>query len=274
MTDALGPAVLEARTGLRRGLSIETLANQIQEEVDPSWRVLFMQEDGLVVADSQDEFIGRTLPRVVALQNIGQFRFAMGRQLVEGREVAFAAAPVGRPADERMYLMLATIVRPVVGGLEDLARPFLIAGALALTTAILLAALLARSIAHPLDQLTRATEAISHGNFDEKIPVGGDDEIGRLGESFASMAAAVKRSQQGQKDFVANVSHELKTPLTSIQGFSQAIMEGATRDLDGAKHAAKLIHEEARRMARLVADLLILARLMRATSRSIWKLSS
>ena len=75
------------------------------------------------------------------------------------------------------------------------------------------------------------------------------------------MTRALKQSQQVQKDFVANVSHELKTPLTSIQGFSQAIMEGATRDLDSAKYAAKLIYEESQRMARLVADLLTLARL-------------
>jgi two-component system OmpR family sensor kinase len=261
LTDALGPATLQARDSLRRGTTPETIAAQIQAQVDPSWRVLFMNENGIIVADSQNELVEQQFPRIAAVQNIGRFRFATGRQVVKGREVVFVAAPVAQRTDPKLFLMLATIVRPVIGGLEDLARPLLIAGAIALTAAIVLALLLARSIAQPLGQLTRATEAIARGKFDETIPVQGDDEVGRLAASFNTMAQAVNRSQQAQKDFVANVSHELKTPLTSIQGFSQAIVEGATRDLDSAKYAAKLVFEESQRMARLVADLLTLARL-------------
>ncbi len=261
LADALGPAAQQARDSLKRGLGVEQVAKDLQEQVEPSWRVLFMDDTGLIVADSQNEFVRRRLQRIAAVQNVGQFRFATGRQVIEGREMIFAAAPLGRAADSKMFVMLATIVRPVIGGLEDLARPLLIAGAIALSVAVVFAFLMARSIAQPLGRLTRASEAIARGNYDEQIPAQGDDEVGRLAASFNAMTRAVKRSQQVQKDFVANVSHELKTPLTSIQGFSQAIVEGATRDLESAKYAAKLIHEESQRMARLVADLLTLARL-------------
>ncbi len=261
LTDALGPAAIQARSALRQGASVEQVAQELQAELDPSWRVMLLDETGLIVADSQSEFAQRRLPRITLLQKVGKFRFATGRQLIEGRELAYAAAPVGRPVDNKMYLMVATIIRPVIGGLEDLARPLLIAGATAFGAAIVLAVLMARSIAQPLGRLTEATEAIARGNYDQQIDVQGQDEVGRLAASFNAMARAVKRSQQVQKDCVANVSHELKTPLTSIQGFSQAIVEGATRDMESAKHAAKLIHEEAQRMARLVADLLTLARL-------------
>lgn len=261
LVDALGPASTQARDQLRRGLSAQTVANQIQEQVDPSWRVLLVDDAGLIVADSQQEFLNRRLPPILAVQNVGRFRFATGRQLVEGRELIFAASPVGRPTDTRAFLMLATLVRPIIGGLEDLARPLAMAGAIALVVAVVLAILMARSIAEPLGQLSRATEAIARGKYDEPLPVDRDDEVGRLAASFNTMAQAVKRSQLAQKEFVANVSHELKTPLTSIQGFSQAIVEGATRDVESARYAAKLIFEESQRMARLVADLLTLARL-------------
>lgn len=261
LTDALGPAAVQARDNMRRGLALPTIANQIQEQVDPDWRVMFMDEQGTIVADSQDEFLSRRFPRVAAFQNIGPLRFATGRQFIEGRELVFAAAPVGQRNNARIFLLLATIVRPIMGSLEDLTRPLLIAGLTALVVAIVLAIVLARSIAQPLGQLTRATEAIARGKFDQQIPVHGDDEVGRLAASFNAMTRAVNRSQQIQKDFVANVSHELKTPLTSIQGFSQAIVDGATRDLDSAKYAARLIYEESLRMGRLVADLLTLARL-------------
>ena len=98
---------------------------------------------------------------VVAVQKIGQFRFATGRQMVEGRELIFAASPVGRRVDTRTFLLLATVVRPIIGGLEDLARPLLIAGAAALAMGILFALLMARSIVQPLGELTRASEALA-----------------------------------------------------------------------------------------------------------------
>lgn len=261
LSDALGPAATLAREQLRRGTSMEQAADEIQQELDPSWRVLFVDDTGLILADSQSEFAQRRLSRLFAVQTAKQLRYATGRQTVDGRELVFAAAPVGRPVDSKMFVVLATVVRPIIGGLEDLARPLLIAGAIALAAAIVLAVVMARSISQPLGRLTRATEQVARGNYDAQIPEHGDDEVGRLAASFTAMTRAVKRSQQVQKDFVANVSHELKTPLTSIQGFSQAIMEGATRDLENAKYAARLIHEESQRMARLVADLLTLARL-------------
>src|SRR6185503_14047030 len=79
--------------------------------------------------------------------------------------------------------------------------------------------------------------------------------------TFNEMTARVQAGQQSQRDFVANVSHELKTPLTSIQGFSQAILDGAASDPESVRHAAGVIHAEAERMGRLAADLLELARL-------------
>jgi signal transduction histidine kinase len=88
----------------------------------------------------------------------------------------------------------------------------------------------------------------------------GHDEIGRLAQSFNTMAAQVQSARQMEKDFVANVSHELKTPLTSIQGFAQAILDGTAQDGESARRAAHTIFDEAARMARLVGDLLTLAR--------------
>jgi two-component system sensor histidine kinase ResE len=75
------------------------------------------------------------------------------------------------------------------------------------------------------------------------------------------MAAQVKATQQAQRDFVANVSHDLKTPLTAITGWSQALLDGAADTPDEQQRAAQTIHDEAERMARLVNELLDLARL-------------
>src|SRR5690606_40939736 len=75
---------------------------------------------------------------------------------------------------------------------------------------------------------------------------------------FNYMTSQVQRTQQAQQDFLANVSHDLKTPLTSIQGYAQAIVDGAAAD---PVQAASIIYEEASRLNRMVAELTDLARL-------------
>lgn len=86
-------------------------------------------------------------------------------------------------------------------------------------------------------------------------------EVQELAIAFNEMVTQVQTSQQIQKEFLANVSHELKTPLTSIQGFAQAMLDGTVEDSESRDHAAKVIYEETDRLGRLVEDLLDLARL-------------
>ena len=103
-----------------------------------------------------------------------------------------------------MFIVLATIIRPVIGGLEDLVRPLFIAGAIALVAAIILAVAMARSIADPLGRLTRATEAVARGNYDAPIPEHGDDEVGRLAASFTAMTPVSN---------VPNKSKKISSPM-------------------------------------------------------------
>ncbi len=139
------------------------------------------------------------------------------------------------------------------------------AGLAAFVFAILLAAWMSHWIASPLREISRAAESVSQGNY-QQIPPQGPDEVKALAESFNEMVARVQATQQSQRDFVANVSHELKTPLTSIQGFAQAIEDGTVRDQPGIQKAAGIILTEADRMYRLVVDLLDLARLDAGTA--------
>jgi two-component system OmpR family sensor kinase len=124
----------------------------------------------------------------------------------------------------------------------------------------LVALAMARLILRPIRSLTEASEAIARGNYVQRIDHTGPDEIGRLAEAFNRMAQEVARSQQMLRDFLANVSHELKTPLTSIQGFSQAMLDGALQTRDEFASAAQIINGEAARMRRLVDDLLFLSK--------------
>jgi len=102
---------------------------------------------------------------------------------------------------------------------------------------------------------------LADGDTSQRAPVSGPPEVRAMAESFNDMAAKVAATQQAQRDFLANVSHDLRTPLTSIQGFSQAIVDGVASDPESARRAAQIIHDETGRLHRMVESLLDLARL-------------
>src|SRR6185436_7076299 len=99
------------------------------------------------------------------------------------------------------------------------------------------------------------------GNLDQTAPVHGPQEVKTVAIAFNQMAAQVNSTREAQRDFLANVTHDLKTPLTSIQGFSQAIMDGVASNPAAAQRAAQIIHDEAGRLTRMVHELLDLAKI-------------
>jgi signal transduction histidine kinase len=174
----------------------------------------------------------------------------------------YAAAPVG-PANQRAgyVAVVAPQSFPLFELITELGWGFLAAGIVALLVSLLLGIFIARSIALPLQRIAMAAGAVAAGDYEHRLQEKGPPEVKRVAASFNVMTGRVESSQRAMRDFVSNVSHELKTPLTSIQGFSQAIMEGATQDEAAQRRAAGIIHQEASRMARMVEDLLDLARI-------------
>jgi two-component system sensor histidine kinase BaeS len=142
---------------------------------------------------------------------------------------------------------------------KDLLPRLFLAGGVSFLASVIVASLLARSISKPLRQITAASEEMSHGRYDQQIPSYGGEEVGRLATAFNDMARQVSRSHRTLRDFIANASHELKTPLTSIQGFSQAMVDGALTTREDFSEAGRIINEEAVRMRGLVDDLLYLS---------------
>jgi signal transduction histidine kinase len=160
------------------------------------------------------------------------------------------------------YIVVIAQHQPQLGELfNEVGRYFLPAVLVALAVSFLAAYLLGRSVARPVQRLAAATEAMATGDYKQRVPVDGEDELAALSSGFNRMAEEVDRAHRMQRDFVANVSHELKTPLTSIQGFSQAMLDGAVKTQSDYRQAALIINQEAQRMNRLVGEILGLAKL-------------
>ncbi len=120
---------------------------------------------------------------------------------------------------------------------------------------------LSRRLARPLRAATAATTRIAGGDLAARVPEvpdQGGDELGELSRSINAMAGALERSRVLEQQFLLSVSHDLRTPLTSIRGYAEAVADGTAGD---GRAAAEIILAEARRLDRLVRDLLDLARL-------------
>ncbi len=179
--------------------------------------------------------------------------------------LVYAIAPIPRPAAPEppgapAYVGVVQFV-PEAQPLPTLTRLMLTVGLIVFALATALGYWLARSITKPVARLTKATEAMAHGDYGQTIPVTGDDEIARLGRAFNSMSQEVDKAHRMQRDFLVNVSHDLKTPLTSIEGFAQAMVDGTLHSMDEYQSAANIIYAESERMRRLIGQLLDLARL-------------
>lgn len=139
----------------------------------------------------------------------------------------------------------------------------------ALLASVLIAFVLSRSLTSRLRTLTHGAHAMAKGDYDRAMRLASvratNDEIGELANAFQTMATNVARADRAQRDLVANVSHELKTPLTSIQGFSQAMIDGTVTDEGEYQELAQIIEQESQRMRRLVEQMLELSRLESGT---------
>lgn len=144
---------------------------------------------------------------------------------------------------------------------ETFSRPIFLGGLLALIVSVVLAFAIAGWVARPLQRAASAAKAITRGDYEQRVPVTGPDEVQTVARSFNSMATQVKSSNQIQRDFVSNVSHDLKTPLTSIRGWSQSLLDGTAVTEEEQQRAAGIIYNEAERMQRMVNQLLDLARI-------------
>jgi signal transduction histidine kinase len=116
----------------------------------------------------------------------------------------------------------------------------------------------------PLREIEHATRAIASGEFDRRLNITSDDEIGRLATSVNQMAIDLARLEAARREFIAKISHDLRTPLTAIKGLATNLQDTAP---DGMQASLATIDEQTDRMIRLVNDLLTLSRLQRGELR-------
>ncbi|MCS7039817.1 MAG: HAMP domain-containing histidine kinase, partial [Caldilineales bacterium] len=140
--------------------------------------------------------------------------------------------------------------------LQRFRQAIVLGAAGAILAALVLGAVLARGIVRPIRQLTAATAAVAQGQLGHQVDVQADDEIGELAAAFNRMSADLARASHLRRQMTADIAHDLRTPLTVLLGYTEALAEGK---LKGNPQIFAVMHSEAQHLQRLVEDLRILS---------------
>ena len=285
--------ISEKRDTLER--NAETVASwttyALTELKDPTLNSFFIQNNSVVLASIADASILITTPDgevVLAVSNDGAIQNSLQRVFLPADAVNAASregytgmTDLGGLYSDRRYVVGMPIQLqnaaggPYLAGIvfmssatDNLAAAwrettsiFLMSALAVILLSCLMVSVTSRQQSRPLHKIADAAREFGHGNMDVRVDVGPrQDEIGELAEAFNAMADSISGSEERRSEFIANVSHELKTPMTTIAGFADGILDG-TIPPEREREYLQTISSETRRLSRLVRNMLDLSRL-------------
>ena len=220
---------------------------------------LICNEQGNVLLTSDERLVGRvvTLPQDIMAQ-IGEEGVFEGTHTVGAYD--YKQVVVGVPVKEGGHNLGFVLAVTEATELMEMWRAFfglfLMTSAIILLVSFVATSLITMRQTQPIQEMVQATRAYAGGDFDVRISTEDlGEEMGELAVSFNSMADSLAETERQRRDFIANVSHELKTPMTTIAGYTDGILDG-TIPPEKEKQYLQIISDESRRLSRLVRRML------------------
>ncbi|MBQ0038048.1 MAG: HAMP domain-containing histidine kinase [Clostridiales bacterium] len=219
---------------------------------------LICNDQGNVILTSDESLVGRviSIPEEIC-REVGQGGYEARSTMGIYQQKQFV---VGVPMFDRSSNDIGMVIAVMDGTeLMEMWRSFI--GLFFMTSAIiLLIAFVASWLTairqiQPIQEMVQATRAYAAGEFDVRMQPSGSDEIGELAASFNDMADSLMETERQRRDFIANISHELKTPMTTIAGYTDGILDG-TIPPEKERQYLQIISDESRRLSRLVRRML------------------
>lgn len=200
-------------------------------------RIIVENSSGIVAVDSKASSLGEIYQGRISSGTLTKDIIVNGQRV--GRMLAEAEPPSTFKTLEDAFL-------------SSVNRSVLLSGLFVVILAVFLAAFFSANLSRPLKKLTIAAEKISSGDFSQNVEVQSENEIGHLGAAFNKMAINLQQNEHLRQSLVADVAHELRTPISILRGNLESILAGVT---EPKEENLALIHDEVLRMSFLVRDL-------------------
>ncbi|MBU3933953.1 MAG: cell wall metabolism sensor histidine kinase WalK [Candidatus Omnitrophica bacterium] len=258
-----GALIADNRSIIER--TAKDLANKL------SARVTIINEVGEVLGDSEKapSLMENHSDRPEIIKALrGKFGESIRFSDTLGFNMKYIAASIKENGNIIGTVRLALPLSEIEFQLRVIHRIVLFGALVAIVVAFLVGYFISKSITMPIREMTDTAEKIAQGDFSKKVKVKSKDELGVLASSLNKMADELqlkienlKRLDRIRTDFVANISHELKTPLTSIKGFIETLEDGALEDRKNAKKFILIIKKHTEKISNIINDLLTLSEL-------------
>lgn len=245
------------------GTRLSPYLSMMADAIDAT--VLVVDNDGEVVLCSDPVLAGESAVLSTAVLNkmdgsrffeVGQLGgFYASRQYTAGAPIILEDVQV-----RLGYVFLSTSAAGLSEYLMNNLQVFFLSALGVLTLTFIALYIMTYRMVRPLRQMAAATRSFGMGDFSYRIPVRGKDEVAELAASLNNMAVSLSSVEGMRRSFVANVSHELKTPMTTIAGFIDGILDGTIPE-EKREHYLKIVSDEVKRLSRLVKSMLDLSRI-------------
>ena len=230
-------------------------------------RIFIVDSTGvpLVVGNDHTDFIvqGGEIPHQIMLSILDDQSFGT-RGTLDGffvaEHVIYTSTLVCETGESIAAVIAASDLNAMSAMVDSMMRTTITACVFVMMTGLVACLLISEKLSVPLKDMRRASKDFATGKFDTRIKVSGKDEIAELGAAFNNMAQSLSELEDMRRSFIANVSHDLRTPMTSIAGFVDGILNGAIPPEKQA-HYLNLVTLEIKRLSRLVTSLMDISRL-------------
>lgn len=223
-------------------------------------RVLVLNGEGKVLADNYTYYIGKNVSNEEINRVLANEQKAIGYYMEDNRQIMTAVVPIAQNRSDKGLVLISTYVDWLFKDIRELRNQAALISFIAVLLAIVLSYFLGKRISSPVEKLTAASEEILKGRLDTRVDIRRADEIGILADTFNKMSEELYKIDTNRRRFISDVSHELKTPLTSIKALIESLIDG-NDDVAVYKEYLMDINGEMDRLSFLVKSLLTVTRL-------------
>ncbi|RYM06087.1 HAMP domain-containing histidine kinase [Sporolactobacillus sp. THM7-7] len=179
----------------------------------------------------------------------------------QGHHFYVVGQPLKTSQRTRPAIYIVSSMKKIDASLQRLRNLLILSGLGAFLLALGMILIMSKLLSRPLLDMQKMTEKMAQGDWDVRLRIGSNDEIGRLGHSINGLAASLQRYRDTRRAFFSNISHELRTPITYLQGYAKVLSDGFVDSDKEKKQYLSIIYQESVRLEHLIRDLFDLAKM-------------